>query len=56
MLEDSVSAEEQERMESSKKELDRYLGAYPYERYFLFYLFVTFVADFYNTLSVVLLS
>ncbi|KAK2170133.1 hypothetical protein LSH36_4g11051 [Paralvinella palmiformis] len=33
MLGDSVSAEEQERMESSKKELDRYLGAYPYESY-----------------------
>ena len=28
----SVTAEEQERIESNKQELDRFLGAYPYER------------------------
>ena len=28
-----ISAEEQERLESNKQELDRYLGVYPYDRY-----------------------
>lgn len=32
----SVTAEEQERIESNKQELDRFLGAYPYERSVLF--------------------
>ena len=36
--EDVISAEEQERMESNKKELDRYLGAYPYERLVHYYI------------------
>ena len=31
--EDVVSKEEQERTEANKKELDKFLGAYPYERW-----------------------
>ena len=32
MKEESVSPEELERYRSSKKEMDRFLGPYPYER------------------------
>ncbi len=32
MQDEEISSEEQERVEGSKMEMDRYLGAYPYER------------------------